>query len=124
VMSGTQRISDFKRAVARLAEALDAGTENPLFIDASIQRFEFSFELAWKALQQVVRERVGSETAGPKPTLQRAHANGLIADESVWLAMLTDRNLSSHTYHEALARELRARLPRYLVELEKLASSL
>jgi len=45
------RLSHFERALSRLEEAL-AKPEDPIVRDASIQRFEFTFEMAWKALQQ------------------------------------------------------------------------
>lgn len=43
-------LDDLRRAIARLDDAL-AQPENEYLRDAAIQRFEFSFELAWKAAQ-------------------------------------------------------------------------
>lgn len=40
----------FEKALRRLEEALDK-PESAIVRDASIQRFEFTFELAWKAIQ-------------------------------------------------------------------------
>jgi nucleotidyltransferase substrate binding protein (TIGR01987 family) len=102
-----ERQGEVKAAAARLAEAV-AQPESDLIRDAAIQRFEFTFELVWKALKLFL-ERQGHECGGPRPTLKKAFAEGLIAtsDEAdVWLQMLEDRNLTSHAYDEALAARI------------------
>lgn len=99
-----ERQAEVRNAAARLLEAA-AQPESAILRDAVIQRFEFSFELVWKALKLYL-ERQGHECGGPRPTLKKAFAEGLIstADEGdVWLQMLEDRNLTSHAYDEALA---------------------
>lgn len=123
-MTSNERIDEFRRATARLDEAMAAGSANPLFVDAAIQRFEFCVELAWKSLRVVLARDHGVEVASPKPALQEAYRLHLIDDEAVWLDMLRDRNLSSHTYRESLAQAMYARLPRYAELLKRLASSL
>lgn len=80
-MNAAGRIEEFRRAAARLDEALATAQGNPLGVDASIQRFEFSVELAWKALQRVLLRDHGIEAASPKRTLQEAYRVGLIGDE-------------------------------------------
>lgn len=114
------KLADLDRAVRRLREALQAGSENSLFVDAAIQRFEFCVELAWKALQGVLERDHGIAVASPKPAFQEAFRVGLFDDEATWLSMLRDRNLTSHTYREALAREIHGRLPAYLERLDQL----
>lgn len=123
-MTENERIREFRRAVARLDEALAAGTGNSLFIDAAIQRFEFCVELAWKSLQLRLSSQHGLELASPKPVLQEAFRLHLIDDDALWLSMLRDRNLSSHTYRESLAREIYLRLAGYLTALRRLADAL
>ncbi len=76
--------------------------------DATIQRFEFTFEIAWKTLQLYLLHQ-GLETTGPRQTLKQAFVDGLIAtpeEADVWLAMLEDRNLTTHTYREAVAESI------------------
>jgi nucleotidyltransferase substrate binding protein (TIGR01987 family) len=99
-----ERQAEIARAAARLQEAV-AQPESAIVRDATIQRFEFSFELAWKTLKLYL-ERQGHECGGPRPTLKKAFADGLIAspeEADVWLRMLEDRNLTSHADDEALA---------------------
>lgn len=96
--------ADVAKAVARLQEAV-AVPADALIRDAVIQRFEFSFELVWKTLKLYL-ERQGVESGGPRPTLKKAFAEGLIPtpeEADVWLQMIEDRNLTSHAYDEALA---------------------
>ena len=91
---------DFHRALGRLQAALekDADTDD-MYLDATIQRFEFCFELAWK-LMKVVLEYEGSEVNSPRSTIREAWKQGLIADAEAWLDMMEKRNLSAHTYDE------------------------
>ncbi|WP_235603250.1 HI0074 family nucleotidyltransferase substrate-binding subunit [Thermoanaerobacter sp. YS13] len=49
-----QRFEDFKNAFMRLKEAFDINIENDIIIDGIIQRFEFTFELAWKLIKDYI----------------------------------------------------------------------
>jgi nucleotidyltransferase substrate binding protein (TIGR01987 family) len=102
-----ERQAEVRNAAARLQEAV-AQPETAILRDAVIQRFEVSFELVWKGLKLYL-ERQGHECGGPRPTLKKAFAEGLIAtpeEADVWLQMLDDRNLTSHAYDEALATRI------------------
>ncbi|MHA0110909.1 HI0074 family nucleotidyltransferase substrate-binding subunit, partial [Klebsiella pneumoniae] len=70
-----------------------------------IQAFEFTFELFWKVFQSLALEQ-GLSTASPKEALKAAFKLELISDETAWLDMLKDRNLTVHTYKEMLANEI------------------
>jgi nucleotidyltransferase substrate binding protein (TIGR01987 family) len=109
-------------ALGRLNEALEA-PETGLTRDASIQRFEFSFELAWRAIQDRARE-VGLDCRSPKGCLKLAFQQGWIDEEGAWLAMLDDRNLTSHTYNESTAVEIYKRLRSHLTALRRLGVAL
>lgn len=87
--------------------------------DAAIQRFEFTFELAWKALKDFYYEK-GIDLNSPKDLFRHAFASGDIQDEKIWLAMLKDRNLTSHTYNEMLSCDVFSRLPSYFKALQTL----
>ena len=124
----SQRQQEFKRAASRLQEAVNQ-QGGDILRDATIQRFEFTFEAAWKTLQLFLLHQ-GFEATGPRQVLKQAFAFGLIQtpDEAdVWLAMLEDRNLTTHTYREALAETIvanvRAHYAARLVDLaERLAT--
>lgn len=110
----------FSKALQRLSEALAEDRSNPLAIDGSIQRFEFSFELGWKLLKKVLMDVEGIEVLSPKKALQVAYQVGWVSDEQAWLKMLNDRNLTSHTYREEYALEIYSQLPRHFESMQQL----
>ncbi|MCX6997903.1 MAG: nucleotidyltransferase substrate binding protein [Kiritimatiellaeota bacterium] len=121
-----ERRAEAHSASARLQEAL-AEPETAILRDAVIQRFEFTFELVWKALQLYLEHR-GLECGSPRATLKNSFAEGLIAtpDEAdAWLQMLDDRNRTSHAYDEALARSIYQHIVRdYAPRLARMAAQL
>lgn len=100
-------------ALQRLEEILEE-PEDPkrASIDASIQRFEFCIELFWKALKRLLDD-LGKPTTYPKEILQEAYQGNLIDNEQLWLAMLKDRNQTSHTYEEELANQVYHNIKKY-----------
>jgi nucleotidyltransferase substrate binding protein (TIGR01987 family) len=121
-----ERKTELKKSVARLREAA-AQPETGLLRDAVIQRFEFTFELAWKSLKLYL-ERQGLDCGGPRSTFKMAFTEGLIgsAEEAdVWLQMLEDRNLTSHAYDEALAARIYRNIVReHVTVLEKMSETI
>ncbi|MEO5364662.1 MAG: nucleotidyltransferase substrate binding protein [Magnetococcus sp. DMHC-8] len=113
-------LREWGRALDRLQEALSrpAG-DDALVLDATIQRFEFCVELTWKSLQKLLAHE-GAEAKTPRQALQRAYAAEWIDDESLWLNMLQDRNLTSHTYRESLAQAIFLRVPGYCDAMRRL----
>jgi len=107
--------AEFAKAVAALDRAL-ALPEDDITRDASIQRFDFCVELAWK----VSKRWLGTDTSAPKPVIREMGQAGLISDVVLWLQAIDQRNLSSHTYNEDLAREVYAFAARFLPELQDL----
>lgn len=91
-------------------------------IDATIQRFEFTFELFWKFLKDFFQEQ-GIQLHYPKEVIQEAFKVGTINDEGLWLQMLEDRNMTSHTYDEELANEIFLRIKRYTPEIRRVVDS-
>lgn len=97
----TERTTDFLSALARLKEAL-AQPESSFLRDATIQRFEFTYELAWKAIKLWLESK-DITALNAKETLQGAVQQGLIQDGNSWSELHRMRNLTSHTYDEAQA---------------------
>lgn len=123
-----RRLDVARRALASL-QALAGEPLSPIVRDASIQRFEYTFEATWKAAQAVLLEHYGVELASPKPIIRASLENGLFTEEQarLALAMADHRNLTARTYNEALANEIFAALPAYRelmqVWLDQLARS-
>lgn len=90
--------------------------------DGMIQRFEFSFELAWKSLKEYMAEQGVADLQFPKQVLQEAYAAGLIDHEEIWLEMLRARNSMSHIYDDMLAAQIADRIQHtFLPALQALA---
>ncbi len=103
-------INALENTLTRLNESLQFDLSQPLVVDACIQRFEFCIELTWKTLKRCLTIE-GIEANTPRECIQQAYSIHWINDESAWLSMLKDRNLTSHTYKEDLALEIYHRLP-------------
>jgi nucleotidyltransferase substrate binding protein (TIGR01987 family) len=64
-----------------------------------IQRFEYTYELAWKLLKDFLEaEGAVISPITPRQVIKDAFAAKLVADGQSWIAMLDHRNLLSHTY--------------------------
>ncbi|MBK1704618.1 HI0074 family nucleotidyltransferase substrate-binding subunit [Halochromatium glycolicum] len=101
-----ERIVDFLKGVHQLERAV-AQPFNEFTRDATIQRFEFCYELAWKLLKLKL-EREGIDARTPRQALQEALQVALIDDGNAWSEIQRYRNLTSHTYNERLADEVYA----------------
>lgn len=106
-------------AVARLREALADYKKTPLdsIRDGTIQRFEFCTELAWKTMREYLLDQGYSEINSPKAVIRQAYAFGMIKDEQAWLALQTDRNMTSHVYDEETAKEIFERIENTYLKL-------
>lgn len=100
-------LGQFEKALSRLHELLPLD-ETPIVRDALIQRFEFTFETAWKAAYRWLRARGADVAEEAFAVLPRAFANRLVTDEGAWNLMRKMRNLTSHTYHEPYAVQVAA----------------
>jgi nucleotidyltransferase substrate binding protein (TIGR01987 family) len=71
-----------------------------------IQSFEFTHELAWNMLKDYLEDKGISGLIGSKDATRSAFKNGLIENGENWMKMITDRNLSTHTYDSATAEAI------------------
>ena len=101
------QLSYFEAALARLKEAL-ARDEDDFMRDSIIQRFEFTFEMAWKTMFRYLAGK--GEKLAPKAwdVLPVAFESQLITNAEVWQKMRDYRNDTSHEYKLAKAIEVSA----------------
>ena len=97
-----QRYANYQKALTQLDEAVEKETYSNLERQGLIQCFEYTIELAWKTLQDLLNAR-GYEVRGPKPVVKQAFQDGLLSDGNLWIEMLDSRNETAHTYNEATA---------------------
>lgn len=76
--------------------------DDEIYRTGVIGQFSLTFELAWKAVQAVLRlHGVGqAATASPREILQLGYRYGFVDDAAVWLLMLKKRNATVHIYDE------------------------
>lgn len=97
---------DYENALKRLDEALREDLSvNKMAVDGTIQRFEFTFELAWKLAKRVL-EYMGVEVKLPRLVIKEAFQKDIINNGDGWLEMLEDRNKTTHIYDEAQALQI------------------
>ena len=101
-----ERKKDYKNALNRLKEAIQA-EPTQIVIDATLHRFEFTFELAWKAMKDYL-EYMGivNKVGSPRENIQLAFKQGIIDDGELWIQIMLSRNSLSHLYDEEESRKI------------------
>lgn len=110
-----ERLAIARRALNSLLEVLAISQPSRIERDAAIQRFEYTCEAVWKTAQRYLQDVEGISIGSPKGCLRTSRDVGLLTDEqtTLGLEMIDDRNLTVHTYNEAVAEEIYAGLPAY-----------
>ena len=119
-----QRFQNFDRGFVLLREALEHGPTalSPLEKDGVIQRFKYTFELAWKTIKDFL-EAGGLVVSPitPRHIIKDAFAAKVLADGQAWIDMLDHRNLLSHTYDfSVFEKAVDAIYARYLPAMDSL----
>ncbi len=71
--------------------------------EGAIQRFEYTFELAWKTLKDyLIYSGIIFDQITPRAVIKQAFAARIIEDGQIWIEMLEQRNLMSHTYNREI----------------------
>jgi len=109
------KLGEFKKALDTLKEAIDMfDQKNILVRDATIKRFEYSFELCWKTSKVFLREEKGDLTISPKDCFKTLSKYSLSSEEvEELLTMVDDRNETTHAYGEKFIRELYPKIKNY-----------
>lgn len=94
-----ERLQNFEKAIKTLEEASKRKNPDQLEQDGTIQRFEFTFELAWKTLKdRLIYEKI--DVTLPREVIKKGFQNNFIKDFDGWMEMLDYRNVTSHEYDE------------------------
>lgn len=119
-----QRFDNFDRAFTLLLEAFKLGIDNmsQLEKEGVVQRFEVTFELAWKTLKDYLQEEgLDVNPVTPRNVIKEAFNAKLLDNGQAWIDMMLHRNLLSHTYDSKVFEEVLLAVEKnYLPEIEKL----
>jgi len=123
-----EKVEDFEKALTKFGELAHKVDLTEIERDAAIQRFEFTYEIAWKSLKAVLEANGVTDTTFPRDVIKSGFIGDLIENEKSWLEMMQNRNLTVHTYREELAVTLAEKLSAYHQQfaglLEKLKTQL
>ncbi len=102
-----QRFENFEKAFNLFKESLDAKPVldySKLEQEGIVQRFEYTFELAWKTMKDRLYYE-GYDEKTPRSVIRRAFEVDYYPEKEaqIWLDALEARNLLSHTYNETTA---------------------
>jgi nucleotidyltransferase substrate binding protein (TIGR01987 family) len=110
-----QRFANYRKALQQLEMFFEPPPLNEREQQGLIKAFEYTFELGWNTLRDLLMERGIADLIGSRDTLREAFRRGLIAEGETWMQMIQDRNLTSHSYNQATAQQIGAHIQdRYL----------
>lgn len=104
-----KKLDNFANCLIVLADAdFQMAEINDIYRTGIVGQFNLTFELAWKALQEIMRKHSVEEasTGSPREILQLGYKIGFINDAETWLLMLKKRNISVYIYNEDEIDEL------------------
>jgi nucleotidyltransferase substrate binding protein (TIGR01987 family) len=118
-----QRFSNYRKALKKLSDAIlyikddlgdnedDTNEEvvsvlDEIIKEGLIQRFEYTFEMAWNVMKDYALYQGNSEIAGSRDAIRYAFSSNLISDGDMWMDMIKSRIKTSHTYNEETANEI------------------
>ena len=101
-----QRFINFNKAFSQLDRFMQEKSLNEMEEQGLIKAFEYTYELSWKTLQDLLKDKGYTDVVGPKPVIEQSFQDGYIVDGKGWMRMHVSRNLTSHTYDEETAEEI------------------
>ena len=102
-----QRFANYEKAIIKLFEAIKETekSENNLLKEGTIQRFEFTHELAWKVMKDYLNYEGMRDINGSRGATREAFNKDMISDGETWMDMIETRNKTVHTYDDKILDE-------------------
>ena len=119
------KLKSAKKALETLKETLNEPYS--LYLrDATIQRFEYTFEALWKFLKEYLKVKKGILVTSPKDCFREVFSAGFCDENetSELLKMTDSRNETSHAYNEEIANKIFAEIKTYKDLIDKLLSKI
>ena len=106
-----QRFANFCRALEQLELFFEPPALNLREQQGWVKAFEYTFELGWNCLRDLLRSRGNSTLLlGSRDAIREAFSTGLIEEGPIWMAMVNDRNLTGHVYNRSTAEAITANI--------------
>jgi len=100
-----QRFENYEKSFLLLKDAMTLSSPSVIEKAGSIQFFETTFELAWKLMKDYLTYS-GYDVKSPRDSIKTAFSISIIQQGDLWIEALMDRNLTTHTYDEEIAKEI------------------
>lgn len=100
-----QRFNNFEKGYFLLKEALEKDSLSDLEKEGTIQRFEYTFELAWKTLKDYMAGE-GVVVNFPTEVIKEGFKFEVIKEGEKWIKMLKARNTTVHEYNQDKFNEI------------------
>jgi nucleotidyltransferase substrate binding protein (TIGR01987 family) len=101
-----QRFTNFNKAFRQLERFVKKEDLNEMEEQGLIKAFEYTYELCWKTLQDLLKDKGYINIMGPRPVIEQSFQDGYLVNGKAWMNMYKSRNLTSHTYDEETAKEI------------------
>jgi len=104
-----QRFANYKKALKQIQNASELASQRTLSEleqQGLIQTFEYTHELIWKTLKDFLAYQGNQAIYGSRDATREAFKLGLIDNGDIWMDMIKNRNQTSHTYNEEIAKEI------------------
>jgi len=112
-MTQSLDLSPLQKALVSLLVAIERTERersDDMLRDSVIQRFEYTYELCWKMLKRRLEMDVPSpeliDGMSFREMIREGAERGMIDDPLVWFEYRQKRNLTTHTYDEAVAKDV------------------
>ncbi len=108
-----QRFQNFEKAYQRLLTAINRyqqSQEDLLILEGLVQTYEFTYELAISTTKDFLIYAGYADIAGSRLIIKQALQDNIISNGSAWMQAIEDRNLTSHTYNEEIAKAVVANI--------------
>lgn len=88
------KYNHFNKALKNLKEVM-AEQKTDIVRDCAIKRYEICYELAWKTIQNALKNKGIEVCKNPKDCFKQAFLQGWIEDELSFSEMIKNRNLTT-----------------------------
>jgi nucleotidyltransferase substrate binding protein (TIGR01987 family) len=124
-------LSPLNKAIQSLERAVKRSKQDPddeEIRDAVILRFKYTYELCWKMLKRKLEAESPTPAAidqlSFRDLLRDAAEKGFISNPEIWFVYRDQRNITSHTYDEIKAEQVKETAFKFLITAKELADKL
>jgi hypothetical protein len=104
-MDKTDILNHLTRSYKKLLEALETPVSEPLAIDGTLRRFEFTYEIACETIITFYEGFLNSGKSHNK-CLRKAIQNGWVDNQECWSSIMESKSLASFAFSENLAKDV------------------